>query len=1653
MDKRRSAVFGRLFSFVGILLIFAVCIAFVCACDMNEVSSLFTPNDDFQVTFVLNNGEENIVWHTGDVVPSPTKEGYKLVGWCNDVTLTSLTSLDFDSLNLSQSIVLYAKWEELPDIVGVYFSDVEVVYDGLEHALEVANLPSGATVKYDTQTSYVNVGEYTVNALVSLEGYKDLSLSATLTIKKASVSGISFASKSVDWDGEKHSIEIVGDLPSEVSVEYIGNGQSEVGKHEVIARFLVSDNYEPIEDMRATLTINEVYFLVSFVNGNGNIYTESVAHGCDVRQIPKLYEKDGYTASWQSVNTTSVYKDLTINAVYTPIAYTISFVSVDDVVKEVEYNIEKSVNFSDWQREHYTFDGWYANRACTGKRIYSISKGSVGDKTYYAKWVPIEYTVKYHLNGGINNKQNTNSGENYVFTVESLRFTLSDPSRLHYEFEGWYANADFTGMRWYYLPKGASGNREFYAKWTPEKYSIEYRLGGGVNHEDNPSEYNYESSAITLLPATREHYEFVCWRDETNEVVTSIADGIYDNIVLIAEWKAVEHTVYLCDEDEAVLNKITYTIESDDITFKDELKEYCDFVGWFDSDGNKITTISSNSAKDIYVYAKFEPKKYEIKYALNGGINIDNPTIYTVESEDIVLKNPHRDYYNFLGWFNGEEKIETIAKGSHGNIILQARWQAVEYFIEYNGVEDISDYVTSYTVESESIILPTPNKNFYTFDGWYTSEDFEGDAIEEIVASNPQNIRLYAKFTAIEYQIYYNLNGGVNADNPTTYTVESEDIFLNNPVRNYYEFCGWFCDEERVEVIACGSHGDIELNARWQAIVYDIKYHGVEDVCDFPTSYIVEDENIVLPILSKEYYSFQGWFLNEEFIGESIAQIDTKHPQNINLYAKFTAIEYHISYELNGGADVDNPTVYTIEDGDITLKNPTREHYDFLGWYEGENKVDIVNVKTYGNITLSAKWIAIQHIIYLCDEQGNTLKKQTYTIESGDITLEDVHKDYYDFVGWFDKSGKEIKIVPCTSGENVYVYAKFTPIEYQIEYNYNGGKQVDNPTKYTVESEDILLLPTARDGYTFIGWYNGDNRVERIPSGSHGDITLDAKWSSDAYSITYHNVQDSSNYPSSYSLEGGDVALPIPQKNYYEFVGWYENEDFSGESISLIKADSKKDYVLYARFSPIVYNLNYEYNGGLDAQNPSTYTVESKTIVLDGTSKKHYNFLGWYVDGIKVERIEKGSHGDITLSAIFEPIKYTISYRNVENSADLIATYTVEDGEISLASPQKDYYNFDGWYLNADFSGDTITKLSADVNGSVSLYAKFSPIVYHIYYEDTKSIAHENPTSYTVEDDDFVLLDIQKDEFEFLGWYDKQTDEKVGIVDTSMARDITLVARWKEVEKLAVQSPFVVDNNGCLISINAELLDDKTCIIVPSSVNGVRVKSIASGVFASIADSVTNIEIAEGISDIASDLFEGMVKLEKLVLPSTIEVMHKGMLTDCVSLCDLTVPFASFCIDDENDITGTKYTKDVNGANSVGLMFLFGEPEDASNCKAISVYMGNNNQYCNTQHFYLPNTFKRITVLGGDICARTFYGINTLTSIILEDNVSYVGGLAFAKTSALKEIRIKGSDVAFATDTFVTCSDMTIYVANDSVRATVEELTQSLTKVVCSVII
>ena len=224
----------------------------------------------FEDTTVTYDGGEKSIFATN--VPEGVEVVYEGNGKINAGEYTVMAKFYYgDELLETKSAKLTVKKATF-DASAVSFNGKTVTYDGTAHSIELTGtLPYGISVSYDGNGK-TNVGNYTVTARFeyNAQNYEAISdMSATLVIKKAvyDMSDVIFSDKTVTYSREEYGIEISGKLPDGVSVSYTGNGKISAGSYQVVASFVGDiENYEPIPDMSATLTIEP--FTVSGISFN-----------------------------------------------------------------------------------------------------------------------------------------------------------------------------------------------------------------------------------------------------------------------------------------------------------------------------------------------------------------------------------------------------------------------------------------------------------------------------------------------------------------------------------------------------------------------------------------------------------------------------------------------------------------------------------------------------------------------------------------------------------------------------------------------------------------------------------------------------------------------------------------------------------------------------------------------------------------------------------------------------------------------------------------------------------------------------------------------------------------------------------------------------------------------------------------------------------------------------------------------------------------------------------------------------------------------------------------------------------------------------------------------------------------------------------------
>ena len=234
-----------------------------------------------------------------------------------------------------------------------------------------------------------------------------------------------------------------------------------------------------------------------------------------------------------------------------------------------------------------------------------------------AQWTAPTYAVTLNTNGGTINSGNVTS---YTYGVGATLPTAGDMTYTGHTFVGWYDNENLTGSPVTAIGGTETGNKEYWAKWEINQYTITVKPENGK--ADITITQDYGTPITAPADPTREGYTFIGW---DREIPTTMPA---ENITLKAKWKDIEKPT-----GEIKISENSWKAFLNNITF-----------GLFFKDTQTVTiTAADNSGEMVtveYLLSDKELTKAELDgmtftaYTAPFGIDPDNEYIIYVRLTD-----------------------------------------------------------------------------------------------------------------------------------------------------------------------------------------------------------------------------------------------------------------------------------------------------------------------------------------------------------------------------------------------------------------------------------------------------------------------------------------------------------------------------------------------------------------------------------------------------------------------------------------------------------------------------------------------------------------------------------------------------------------------------------------------------------------------------------------------------------------------------------------------------------------------------------------------------------------------------------------------------------------------------------------------------------
>ena len=374
------------------------------------------------------------------------------------------------------------------------------------------------------------------------------------------------------------------------------------------------------------------------------------------------------------------------------------------------------------------------------------------------QWTAPTYAVTLNTNGGTINNGNVTE---YTYGVGATLPTADDMTYTGYTFKGWYDNENLTGSPVTAIGDTETGNKEYWAKWEINQYTVTVKPENG--EADITITQDYGTPITAPADPTREGYTFIGWDREIPTTMPS------EDMTVTAQWEINRYTITFDTAGGSEIAPITQDYGTNITSPADPIREGYTFIGW-DRD------IPVNMpAENITVTAQWEINRCTITFDTAGGSEIA-PITQDYGTNITAPADPTRKGYTFKGW--DKEIPETMPAE---NITVKAQWEINQYTIAFDtaGGSEIAPITQDY---GTNITAPdNPTREGYTFIGWDRD-------IPEIMPA--ENITVTAQWEINRYTITFDTAGGSEIA-PITQDYGTNITAPADPTREGYTFIGW----------------------------------------------------------------------------------------------------------------------------------------------------------------------------------------------------------------------------------------------------------------------------------------------------------------------------------------------------------------------------------------------------------------------------------------------------------------------------------------------------------------------------------------------------------------------------------------------------------------------------------------------------------------------------------------------------------------------------------------------------------------------------------------------------------------------------------------------------------------------------------------------
>jgi uncharacterized repeat protein (TIGR02543 family) len=996
-------------------------------------------------------------------------------------------------------------------------------------------------------------------------------------------------------------------------------------------------------------TLQPIPFTVTFDSNGGTGSMVPMTFTATGRPLTaNSFTRAGFTfAGWATTPTGSVayansavyntIGNVTLYAVWTPVTYTVTFSANggSGSMAAMTFTVAgRPLTANAFTRAGYTFAGWARSATGAVAIANSATYNTIGNVTLFAVWTPIDYTITFNANGG------TGTMAAQVFTVVGEPVNANSFARAGYTFAGWATTPTGPVAVANSAVYNTAGNVNLYAVWTPVNYTITFNANGGTGTMA-AQVFTVVGEPVNANTFTRAGYAFAGWARTATGPVAVANSTTYNtagNVLLYAVWTPIEYTItFNANGGTGSMPVQVFTVLGEPVNTNAFTRAGYTFAGWARSATGTVAVANSatyNTAGNVVLFAVWTPVDYTITFSANGGAGTMAAQVFTVVGEPVNANTFTRAGYTFAGWARSATSAVAVANSATyntaGNVTLFAVWMPIDYTITFNangGTGAMAAQV--FTVVGEPVNANTFTRAGYTFAGWARSATGAVAVANSATYNTAGNVTLFAVWTPVDYTITFNANGGMGTMAAQVFTVVGEPVNANTFTRAGYTFAGWARSATGAMAVANSATyntiGNVTLFAVWTPVDYTITFNANGGTGTMAAQvFTVVGEPVNANTFTRAGYTFAGWARSATGAVAVANSASYNTIGNVTLFAAWTPVDYTITFNANGGTGTMAAQVFTVVGEPVNANTFTRAGYTFAGWARSATgAVAVANSATYntaGNVTLFVVWTPVTYTVTFNANGGTgTMAAMTFTVAGRALTANTFARAGYTFAGWARSAIGAVVVANSatynTAG-NVSLFAVWTPVNYTITFNANGGTGTMAAQVFTVVGEPVNANTFTRAGYMFAGWSKTATGTVTVANSAAyntiGNVTLFAVWTPVTFTVTFNaNGGTGTMAAMTFTVAGRALTANTFARAGYTFAGWARSAIGAVVVANSATYNTIGDVTLFAVWTPVTYTVTFNANGGTGTMAAMTFTASGRALTANAFRRTGFTFTGW----------------------------------------------------------------------------------------------------------------------------------------------------------------------------------------------------------------------------------------------------------------------------------------------------------------------------------------------------------------------------------------------------------------------------------------------------------